>query len=493
MKGKIVAGASWVFTFRLAERALGLVSTIVLARLLVPDDFGVVAMATAVIAVIELATAFGFELALVQHPAPERRHYDTAWTLNVVVALIGAATVAALASPMAAFFHEPRVTMIMLFLAGTAVIGGFENVGTVDFRRRMDFVREFMFMGGKRLFGFAVTMIGAVMFESYWALLVGVLASRVAGVLLSNAMQPFRPRLSLSAARELFRFSGWTLVSNLITAGLQRGPQFAVGRGGGSEALGLYVVAADVGAMPTTELAAPMNRAAIPGYARLVHDRAALKETFLDIGGLVAVVAIPAGLGLASVAEPAVQALVGDKWLGAVPLIQLLAVSGVFVACGSNLGSLFVALGRPRVNSSFLGLRLAVLLVALAAFVPHWGALGAAWAELTGAAASFAYAAWVTRQQADVSLRQLLGRMWRPALAGGAMFASVSATLVATAGLPSLARLGVGVCVGVGTFVAGLALLWWVCGRAPGTETIILRKIKVIVAQRRRTPSGEAP
>ena len=106
MRAQIARGAAWMVLFRLFDRSVGIVSTTILARLLVPADFGLVAMAMSVIAVVELATAFSFELALIQKADPEREHFDTAWTLNILIALGGAVLTTALAYPAASFYGD---------------------------------------------------------------------------------------------------------------------------------------------------------------------------------------------------------------------------------------------------------------------------------------------------------------------------------------------------------------------------------------------------
>src|SRR5882724_4739332 len=97
--GGLAGGAAWMVLFRFFDRSVGIVSTLVLARLLVPGDFGVVAMAMSIISLIELATAFSFEIALIQRPDPQRIHYDTAWTLNIIVALCCGVLTLALSVP----------------------------------------------------------------------------------------------------------------------------------------------------------------------------------------------------------------------------------------------------------------------------------------------------------------------------------------------------------------------------------------------------------
>src|SRR5262245_59379519 len=134
MSVEIARGATWMVLWRVCDRLLGLLSTLVLARVLVPADFGLVAMAMSFIALIELASAFSFELALIQRREVERAHYDTAWTLNVAFGLLCGALIALSAPLAAAFYAEPRLIEVMWVLAATWALQGFENIGVVNFR-----------------------------------------------------------------------------------------------------------------------------------------------------------------------------------------------------------------------------------------------------------------------------------------------------------------------------------------------------------------------
>ena len=128
MSGDIAKGAAWMVLFRLLDRMIGIVSTVILARLLIPADFGLVAMAMSIIALIELATAFSFEIALIQKQDPQREHFDTAWTLNILIAVAGALLTAAVAYPAASFYGDPRLGPVMFAIGGAWLISGFENI-----------------------------------------------------------------------------------------------------------------------------------------------------------------------------------------------------------------------------------------------------------------------------------------------------------------------------------------------------------------------------
>jgi O-antigen/teichoic acid export membrane protein len=213
---KIAAGAAWMIALRVIERSIGMISTIILARLLVPQDFGLVAMAMAVYALIEVAGQFGFDLILIRAQRASRAQYDGAWTLGVCHGVVSALVLLALAEPTAGFFSEPRLVPVIQILAAVAFLQGLENIGVVDFRRDFHFGKDFLFLFGKKIISFAVTVTLAFHYRSYWALVIGIVTSRVSGVILSYLLHPYRPRLSFSEIPNLFGFSRWVLLTRIL-------------------------------------------------------------------------------------------------------------------------------------------------------------------------------------------------------------------------------------------------------------------------------------
>jgi lipopolysaccharide exporter len=466
---------------RMSDRVVGVASTLVLARTLVPADFGLVAMAMSVIAVIELATAFGFDVALIQNPEPQRRHFDTAWTLTIALYTGCAALIVLLSWPTAAFYGEPRLVPVMLVIGIGWVLSGFENCGTVEFRRRMDFGREFVFVVAKRLIGFVTTMVAAVVFRSYWALVVGMVVGRAGGLLLSYVMAPYRPRLDLSAARELLSFSRWLLINNAVLVGVVRFPYFLIGRLLGPQPLGVFTLAYEIATMPATELSAPVNRAALPGYARMRAEPGAFKATFLDVGAAVVAVALPASIGLAVIADPLVRVLLGEQWLAAVPLIRILAVSAAFVAATGNNGVAHLALGAANFVSLQSALRLVALVVLGVALAPAWGITGVAVAELCGAVVCYVTSFPVVFRRLGITLGEYGGRVWRAVVATAGMATAVELVEGHWKGgegiAAALLSLVITVPLGAVVYVVLLGLLWQVCGRPDGAERVLLNKV----------------
>src|SRR5579864_510877 len=145
LERQMVKGSAWVIGVRWAVRFLGLISTIILARLLTPADFGIVAIAMIILGMLEVFTQTGQHLAIIRHPNPTREHYDTAWTIFIML-YSTLAVIIFLCAPLAAiYFHEPRAVAVVRIVALKTFIAGFENVGIVDFQKYLRFNKEFLY------------------------------------------------------------------------------------------------------------------------------------------------------------------------------------------------------------------------------------------------------------------------------------------------------------------------------------------------------------
>jgi O-antigen/teichoic acid export membrane protein len=494
LQRKMAKGAAWMVLFKLLERTVGLVSTLVLARLLVPEDFGVVAMATSVIALVDIINGFSFDIALIQKQDTEERHYHTAWTLNLLTQTAMALAMIALAEPVAAFYREPRVAPVLYALAIGVFLLGFENIGTVAFRKELQLRRDFNFLLAKKVVAASVGIAAAIAFRSYWALVIGMVTSRFVGVVLSYVVHPFRPRLSLNGARDLMKFSGGLFVYYLVYAVVSRVPDFIIGRAAGPASLGAYNIGAEFANLPTTELLMPIHRAVMPGYAKMSGDREALHLGFTSVFAISALAFVPATVGIAAIAEPLVHTLLGAKWTAVIPAIPILAFAGLLSAFQSNAGYVFMAAGKNAVATRFLAIQLAVLVPAMLVGVRWDGLVGAAWAALTAAAAVLPAAYLAINRELGVTLREYGRALWRPAAASIAMFVVLGLwqRQLDAMGLGNayLLWLLTSVALGALVYIALLMALWWLAGRPVGPESAVL---STIVARLRRRGGDERP
>jgi len=460
--------------FKLLDRSIGIVSVVILARLLVPADFGLVAMATAIIAIIELLSAFNFDMALIQRQEATRAHYDTAWTLNVAMAAVCALLVAAAAFPAGAFYGDSRLGPVMLWLALATWIRGFENVGVVAFRKELKLNREFQLLLTKRIGVFLATISIALATRSYWALVLGTLAGSVAGVALSYLFHPFRPRFDLSARGELFHFSKWMVFSNLINTLASRAADLIIGKSLGPGPLGLFNLAHEISHLPTTELSAPVNRAVYPGYAKAASDEARLTGQFLDVLGFTVLLTAPAAVGIAAVAPLLVPLLLGDAWLEAVPLVEILALSGLLVSMRTNAGYVFLALGRSEVLTAITVLRFALVVPALVLGTVYFGTKGAAWTILGTSIVMLPVTHFFMHRVLRIRWAEYGSLLWRPTVATAGMALLVREYLTwAEQGFAAsnpVLTLASAVVLGIATYVSCTGLLWVISGFPQSAE-----------------------
>ncbi len=481
--GKTVAkGALWMVLFKVAERSIGLVSTVILARLLVPTDFGLVALATAIIALLEVFGSFSFDLVLIQKQQADRSYYDTAWTFNVIVGVAIGVVLLIVAIPAGSFYNDARLEAIVAVLALAPFLNGLENVGIVAFRKDLEFHKEFAFLIAKKFISFAVTVTLAVLLRSYWALIAGIVTSRLTGTVLSYWVHPYRPRLSLNKRRELFNFSSWLFFGNIIQFVNNRMSDFVVGKIAGSHALGLFSLAYEVSNLPTTELVAPINRAVFPGYARVGNDVAALRAGYLAVIGLITLLTVPLGLGIAATASVFVPFVLGPKWIEAVELINILAFFGMLHTLQGNTGSVYIALGRPKSNTVMVSIYAAMMVPLLILGTMKVGSTGAAYGLLVSVIAILPINMGHLFHLLKMKFRDFLRVVWRPAIAGSSMFAAVTYIKMylapqdsASAGFADLLIL---VASGAVVYTLAILLLWTAGGRPSGAEAAVLSHLR---------------
>lgn len=473
LRQSFIAGAAWMTALRWAVKLLGLVNTAVLARLLVPEDFGLVAMAMLVVAFVEVWFGFGVETALIRNKDATRDDYDTAWTLRTLQGVcVGFALV--VASPLAVhYFHEPRLPPLLWLMAAAVALAGAGNIGTVNFQKEINFKQEFILSISGKLSGVIVTIGLAYWLRNYWALACGMFFGYLFGFILSYVMHPYRPRFSFKKIRSLWAFSQWMLVGNIGLLVNRKADELIVGGMAPASTLGLYSVALDVGQMVTNELAHPINRVLYPLLSKLQDEAERMRTTYLKITASVNTLTLPAGVGLAFSAPYVVAVVLGAKWHEAIPYVQIFALYGALRFTYSGANSVLTALGKVRTISALQWVEAAMLVV----FCIIGGLLdslfGIALARLFVALAMGIVTVYFLTKLANITIVHFFYGLWRPVL-------SVIVMSVALAVIPKtffashvLALAGY-IAVGALVYSATLLLLWWKAGKPDGIEPIAL-------------------
>lgn len=485
----LVRGSAWMAALRWGMRGLGLLNTFILARLLSPRDFGLVAMGMLVVGLVEVLDQSGQRMALIRLPAPTRAHFDSVWTLNIILAGVMTVLLWAIAPAAPLYFHEPRAAELVRLLALRTLIGGFDNIGVVAFRKDLQFGREFAFQLLRRVLGVVVTVGCALWLRDWRALVAGILGGQVLGTVLSYMMHPYRPRLCLTRIREVLPFSGWVLATSAAQYVTNKADEMVVGAIATPAAMGIYNVASDVGAAPTAEVVLPVARALFPVFARIHHDAKAMRAAYLDVFAATTMACVAIGAGVALVAQDFVTVALGAQWQQAVPLVRILGIAGALYGLMQNGIPVLNATGHARLAAYVTASRGLALIAALGVAGRLGGVETVALARVA-ATLVFIPGVFLTITRAlPVTFADMLARAWRPLAAGVVMAGAVSLLHPLAPAVPWL-RLLLDAGVGAATYTVAVLLLWRLAGAPAGLEAAVVSRLRPLRVLRARAGTG---
>jgi lipopolysaccharide exporter len=489
---RAIIGVGWVIAWRVATRNIGLLSTLILVRLLQPTDFGLVALATGFISSVDALSSVGVQDALVRAPMLDRDMYDTGFGLGILRGVLTALIIAAIAWPVANFFKDIRLAVVMLALSGGTLLSAFENIGIIDFRRDLAFRREFKLQFRSRVISAATTISVAAVWHTYWALVAGILVYRLVRLLQSFLMSPYRPHFAVRAWRRIIGFSLWTWGQTMVYQVRERSDVVIIGRLLGTVPVGLFSVGLELGSLPITEIIEPMGRALFSAFTSLHNASAGLRNMFLGSVGLGLMLILPAGVGISMIADPMVRSSLGDHWLAAVPVVQILAIGGLTAIFIQPCGNFLNAVGLPHVMLYIGVVSTLVKVVAMLLLVPAFGLSGAAAAMVLLNGVDLVFLLRSTLPRIDVSFWELAKCAVRPAIATAGMV--VVLWQLEMAWTPSTGSDGLdfacdaAIRSAVGAACYGIVLFgtWFVMGRPDGAEQFTLTILGNMWARVRR-------
>jgi O-antigen/teichoic acid export membrane protein len=484
---RVAIGAGWMMGWRMLARLSGLASTLVLARLLVPADFGLVALAMGFAAAFDALSEIGVQDALVRHPSADRDLYHTAFTLQALRAAATAILLALAAPAAASWFNEPRLLPVLLVLAAVAALAGLDNIATVEFRRALDYRWQVILLGAPRLLSLLVVIPLALATHSYWALVAGTAAARLGQVALGYALHPWRPSPTLARWRELVGFSLWSWAAALANAAWTRSDPVVLGAALGAGELGLYMLAAEVALLPVSELVEPAAEAIFTGAAAAENAGQDAAQLVMPTVATLLAFILPLALAISAAAHEVASVLFGPGWDGAGPVIAIGVWASAFAPLSYVANAVLVARGRLAWKTAALAAS-SVLRVQVVLICANTGALATVAGGVVAVTAieALLFAAPLARDggigfrneragllrllaatAAAACMLRATGLGWRPA-SGMAMLDLVVGTL---AGLATILAFG-----------AGMVALWLAAGRPDGAERRALGVIATLLA-----------
>jgi O-antigen/teichoic acid export membrane protein len=379
LRTRVARSIFWLAWSRGTVQLLSLATTVLVARILVPADYGVMALASVFVGTATMLAEMGLGGAIVQFRDLERRELNTCFWIIVTLATIIYAVLASGASVIAGWFAVPRLADVLPVLALALPVDACTVVSASLLRKRLALDR----LSQAEIIGWVVALpvmlCCALAGLGVWALVIGSLIRWVVNSIATFAFAPWLPGLRIGGerAKEMLRFSLTIFGVNLLWTFKEQADVLVIGKITGQVTVGLYSMAKDLAMLPTAKISSVVFMLSSPMMAELQTDIAAMRRVFFRAVRLTAAIALPASAGVALVADDMVAVLLGSKWLPAVPVLRLLCVYAAIRAVDVLLPPVLVARRRQR----FLFWYSLALLIA----VPAAAALGALWGGASGA------------------------------------------------------------------------------------------------------------
>lgn len=457
---RIVHGGLWKIFQKVASRGVSFGRTVVLARLLAPEDFGLFGIALLAQQTIDVLLRIGVDAKLIHEADHTARLLDTAWTIKVGKAVVVAGGLLLTAPYVAAFFDAPRATPLIRVLSAVVLIQGLQNIGVVYFRKELELSKQFALDFSSSAMNLLVAVPAAVILGSAWALLIGMLAAVSTTFVLSYVLHSYRPGLEFSRRKleEIVDFGKWIFGSSTLTFASVQGDDILLGRWLGASSLGVYQVAYRISNAVATEVTHVISGVTFPAYAKLRTRPDRMRDGFLATLSVTAMIVVPLAAAVVIFIPDFVRHVIGTQWTEAIGPVRILALAGLLRAFSACWGPLYLARGQTDRPFWKQGLRALLTLGPAYPLTVTYGIEGMSLCVLAGITATLAYDLWWSGMVEQVEIG--VAELWR-ASAEPVVGTLMASALVLSARQATIESLSSFVALAV-VFIAayGAAILW---------------------------------
>jgi lipopolysaccharide exporter len=476
-KRALILGAMWTVGTRWSIKALGFVNTVIMARMILPADYGIVAMAMLFVAMVHAMTDLGVGTALLRKGDVSRAEIDSAWSLKIIQGAVLALVLVAGAALAASYFKEPRVQAVLWVFAACMLVDGASNIGLTLAQKDLKFSVDFRVNVASKLAGVLATLLGGYLLRDYRALVLGIVANYLVVFVLSYALHPYRPRWNVSRIGDIWGVTRWLMLSSLGTFFLRRSDEIIAGRVGTTEEFGEYHVGGDLGRMPVSELGPPMVRAFLPVLSSIQDDLKRINAAVLKTVAAANAFTMPIAAGVAAFSVPLTAVVLGPTWVQAASYVAVYALAASAQFSVSPLMTLLILRGHTRSLSAIVWMELAVFVLGVVTLLPTFHLVGLVWARLISSAFNACMTVFYTHRLCDLRTSAVLQALWRP-LVGAAGLYALGQTVTALPGLASWQQLLLGGVSGLTLCASWAFLSWWIAGRPEGLESTLVDLIQ---------------
>jgi lipopolysaccharide exporter len=379
-----IKGLTWSAFMRGLTRIFSIVRVAILARLLLPSQFGVFGIASLVLTFIETITETGINIFLIQERDDYRLYVDSAWIVSITRGIVIALAMLITAPFIAYFFHSPQSYNLIVLASAIPFLRGFINPSVIQFQKELKFDKEFYY---RTIILFVESLAAIILafatrsaISMVWALIVSAGFEMCLSFIFIRPLPKFSFNSDL--IKKVFHRGKWLTLNGIFIFLFENGDDFVVGKLLNTTALGIYQMAYTLSLLPITEISEVISNVIFPVFTKITHDKKRLLKAFTKTTLSITLLTVPFGIILAVFAKEIILLLLGAKWLGAVSILQILAAYGVLRAISGSATSVFYAVKKQEIVTWISITGFLLMAVTVIPFIIKYGLNGAGYSVL---------------------------------------------------------------------------------------------------------------
>jgi O-antigen/teichoic acid export membrane protein len=415
-------GIMWSYLTFVLGKMMVFISTVILARILSPADFGLVGLASVLAGYLGTLHTFGVGEAFIQSKFGSEESANATFVLSVASGILLFLISVIITPLVVAFFHEPRIQVIFPALAFTFVLTGLTTIHDALLVKELKFQQRLLPTFVQYISKGIISILLALMGFGAWAIVWGVIIGTVAKSATLIAVRPWKPTRAWDphVTREIFGFGKYLVLQNIFGALEDNIDYMIVGRRLGVSDLGLYTLGYRAPELAIISLPSVISNVAYPAYAKLQDNVHEMRRSVYKTVQLVSWAAIPAGVGLAMISSAFILTFYTNKWAPAIPVMQLLSLYAMVYTLTYNFGDAYKAMGRPDILNKISISTIVFSILALWVGV-RYGIVGVAWAHLLRVIVLMIVHIFVVNRVLGISSLNVLVSFFRALLGAGIM------------------------------------------------------------------------
>lgn len=368
LSSRVITGGKWMILLRILGKGTSVITSLILARLLTPEDFGLVAVGLIIVSLLKSFSDVGIKQALIVESQKNTDDFlDTAWSVEIIRGALIFIVVYFTAELITDFFNEPEAVNFVRVLGLGPLITSLASIRIIYLQKELEFKKQFIFEITNPVISFVISIILAFTLQNAWAIVLGNLCAAFGQSLISYYLMPFLPKFkfNFSYFRKMFSFGKWILLSSFLSYFAMELDTYIAAKAFDARLLGIYTLAFTIATKPTIEIGKALGKVLFPAFAKMAKDKLRLKKSFFKASSLLYMIIVSISITLHFISESFVQSVLDPGWIEMILPLKILSLAALFNGLRIISSGLFNGISKPNLVFIQAFVRLILLIISL--------------------------------------------------------------------------------------------------------------------------------